>query len=38
MDSLAWAAGDSWDPGVVGIVASRLKEATNLTSIVIGFD
>jgi len=36
--SLAWAAGDSWHPGVVGIVASRLKEATNLPSIVIGFD
>ena len=38
MDSLAWAAGDSWHPGVVGIVASRLKEATNLPSIVIGFE
>ena len=38
IDSLAWAAGDSWHPGVVGIVASRLKEATNLPSIVIGFD
>jgi len=37
-ESLAWAAGDSWHPGVVGIVASRLKEATNLPSIVIGFD
>ena len=37
-DSFAWAAGDSWHPGVVGIVASRLKEATNLPSIVIGFD
>lgn len=37
-DSLAWAAGESWHPGVVGIVASRLKEATNLPSIVIGFD
>jgi single-stranded-DNA-specific exonuclease len=36
--SLAWAAGDSWHPGVVGIVASRLKEATNLPSVVIGFD
>ena len=37
-ESLAWAAGESWHPGVVGIVASRLKEATNLPSIVIGFD
>ena len=37
-DSLAWAAGESWHPGVVGIVASRLKEATNLPSIVIGLD
>ena len=37
-DSLAWAAGDSWHPGVLGIVASRLKEATNLPSIVIGFE
>ena len=36
--SLAWAAGEAWHPGVVGIVASRLKEATNLPSIVIGFD
>ena len=37
-ESLAWAAGDAWHPGVLGIVASRLKEATNLPSIVIGFD
>ena len=37
-ESLAWAAGEAWHPGVVGIVASRLKEATNLPSIVIGFD
>lgn len=35
---LAWAAGDGWHPGVVGIVASRLKEATNRPAIVIGFD
>jgi single-stranded-DNA-specific exonuclease len=34
---LVWAAGDGWHPGVVGIVASRLKEATNRPSIVIGF-
>jgi len=36
--SLAWAAGDGWHPGVVGIVAARLKEATERPSIVIGFD
>ena len=35
---LVWAAGDGWHPGVVGIVASRLKEATNRVAIVIGFD
>ncbi|MCA0043006.1 single-stranded-DNA-specific exonuclease RecJ [Celeribacter litoreus] len=35
---LIWAAGDGWHPGVVGIVASRLKEATNRPSVVIGFD
>ncbi|QYX58140.1 single-stranded-DNA-specific exonuclease RecJ [Roseovarius sp. SCSIO 43702] len=35
---LAWAAGDGWHPGVVGIVASRLKEQANRPAIVIGFD
>ena len=35
---LVWAAGDGWHPGVVGIVASRLKERTNRPAIVIGFD
>mgnify|MGYP001793539157 CR=1 FL=1 len=35
---LVWAAGDGWHPGVVGIVASRLKESTNRPSVVIGFD
>lgn len=35
---LVWAAGEGWHPGVVGIVASRLKEATNRPAIVIGFD
>ena len=34
--SLAWAAGAGWHPGVVGIVAARLKEATGLPSVVIG--
>ncbi|WP_068114488.1 single-stranded-DNA-specific exonuclease RecJ [Tropicimonas marinistellae] len=33
---LVWAAGEGWHPGVVGIVASRLKEATNRPSVVIG--
>lgn len=35
---LVWAAGEGWHPGVVGIVASRLKELTNRPAIVIGFD
>ncbi len=35
---LAWAAGEGWHPGVVGIVAARLKEATNRPAVVIGFD
>lgn len=35
---LAWAAGDGWHPGVVGIVAARLKEAANRPAVVIGFD
>ncbi|WP_116599957.1 single-stranded-DNA-specific exonuclease RecJ [Primorskyibacter marinus] len=35
---LVWAAGEAWHPGVVGIVASRLKEASNRPAIVIGLD
>jgi len=35
---LVWAAGDDWHPGVVGIVAARLKEAFGRPAIVIGFD
>ncbi|MFQ1700019.1 single-stranded-DNA-specific exonuclease RecJ [Loktanella agnita] len=35
---LVWAAGEGWHPGVVGIVAARLKEATNRPAIVIGLD
>ncbi len=34
---LTWAAGDGWHPGVVGIVAARLKEATGRPSVVIGY-
>lgn len=33
---LVWAAGENWHPGVVGIVAARLKEATNRPAVVIG--
>ncbi|HRO16031.1 MAG TPA: DHHA1 domain-containing protein, partial [Paracoccus sp. (in: a-proteobacteria)] len=32
----AWAAGEGWHPGVVGIVAARLKEATARPAVVIG--
>lgn len=35
---LVWAAGEGWHPGVVGIVAARLKEATHRPAIVIGLD
>lgn len=35
---LVWAAGDGWHPGVVGIVAARLKEATNRPAVVIGLE
>ena len=35
---LVWAAGEGWHPGVVGIVASRLKEAMGRPAVVIGFD
>ncbi len=35
---LVWAAGPGWHPGVVGIVASRLKEAANRPAIVIGVE
>ena len=36
--ALVWAAQDGWHPGVVGIVAARLKEAMNRPAVVIGFD
>ena len=35
---LAWAAGEGWHPGVVGIVAARLKETFGRPAVVIGFD
>lgn len=35
---LVWAAGEGWHPGVVGIVASRLKDAAQRPAVVIGFD
>ncbi len=35
---LIWAAEDGWHPGVVGIVASRLKDHARRPAIVIGFD
>ena len=35
---LVWAAGEGWHPGVVGIVASHLKENTNRPAIVIGLE
>ncbi len=35
---LVWAAGKNWHPGVVGIVASRLKDASNRPAVVIGID
>ena len=35
---LVWAAGDGWHPGVVGIVAARLKEAFDRPAVVIGLE
>jgi single-stranded-DNA-specific exonuclease len=35
---LVWAAEEGWHPGVVGIVAARLKEAANRPAVVIGFE
>ena len=35
---LVWAAGEGWHPGIVGIVAARLKEAANRPALVIGLD
>ena len=36
--ALVWAAGAGWHPGVVGIVAARLKERLGRPAVVIGFD
>ncbi|MFD1795989.1 single-stranded-DNA-specific exonuclease RecJ [Paracoccus aurantiacus] len=36
--ALSWAVGDGWHPGVVGIVAARVKERTGLPSVVIGVE
>ncbi|MFV0410387.1 MAG: single-stranded-DNA-specific exonuclease RecJ [Paracoccus sp. (in: a-proteobacteria)] len=33
---LSWASGGGWHPGVVGIVAARVKERTGLPSVIIG--
>ncbi|MGJ5620181.1 single-stranded-DNA-specific exonuclease RecJ [Sulfitobacter sp. MF3-043] len=35
---LVWASGPGWHPGVVGIVAARLKEASNRPAVVIGVE
>ena len=35
---LVWAAAEGWHPGVVGIVAARLKEATGHPAVVIGLE
>ncbi|MDH3264655.1 MAG: single-stranded-DNA-specific exonuclease RecJ [Paracoccaceae bacterium] len=35
---LVWAAGEGWHPGVVGIVAARLKEAWGRPAVVIGLE
>lgn len=36
--ALAWAAGEGWHPGVVGIVAARIKEATHRPAIVLAIE
>ena len=34
--ALVWAADESWHPGLVGIVAARLRDAANRPAVVIG--
>ena len=34
--ALVWASGEGWHPGVVGIVASRLKDIANRPAVVMG--
>jgi len=37
-EALAFAAAEGWHPGVIGIVASRLKERYNLPALVVALD
>jgi single-stranded-DNA-specific exonuclease len=37
-DGLVLAAGRGWHPGVIGIVASRLRERTNLPALVVALE
>ncbi|MCK5576340.1 MAG: single-stranded-DNA-specific exonuclease RecJ [Sphingomonadales bacterium] len=37
-DTVVFAVGEGWHPGVIGIVASRLKDRYGLPTIVIGVD
>ena len=37
-DALVFAAGEGWHPGVIGIVAGRLKERYGLPSLVLAID
>jgi single-stranded-DNA-specific exonuclease len=36
--ALAWAAGEGWHPGVIGIAAARLKEAVARPAMVVALD
>ncbi|KKJ75927.1 single-stranded DNA exonuclease [Kiloniella litopenaei] len=38
LKGIAIASGEGWHPGVIGIVASRLKDRYNMPSLVIAFD
>ncbi len=37
-DALVFAAGEGWHPGVIGIVASRLRERYNLPAVVVALE